>query len=59
MLLAAAGLTVFSAVAGVLIYDWYFDSVLAGLAFSLEPFSNAFHQLNGDGVTPRPSQPAD
>jgi hypothetical protein len=58
ILLAAAGLTLFSSVAGVFIYDWYFDSVLAGLASSLQPFSSAFHQLNGDPVRPAPSQPA-
>jgi hypothetical protein len=58
ILLAAAGLTLFSSVAGVLIYNWYFDSVLAGLASSLQPFSSAFHQLNGDRVSPAPSQPA-
>jgi hypothetical protein len=58
ILLAAAGLTFFSSVAGVLVYDWYFDSVLAGLASSLQPFSSAFHQLNGDRVSPAPSQPA-
>jgi hypothetical protein len=58
ILLAAAGLTLFSSVAGVLFYDWYFDSVLAGLASSLQPFSTAFHQLNGDRVSPAPSQPA-
>jgi hypothetical protein len=58
ILVAAAGLTLFSSVAGLFVYDWYFDSVLAGLASSLQPFSNAFHQLNGDRVRPAPSRPA-
>jgi hypothetical protein len=58
ILVAAAGLTLFSSVAGLFVYDWYFDSVLAGLASSLQPFSSAFHQLNGDRVRPAPSQPA-
>jgi hypothetical protein len=58
ILVAAAGFTLFSSVAGLFVYDWYFDSVLAGLASSLQPFSSAFHQLNGDRVRPTPSQPA-
>jgi hypothetical protein len=58
ILVAAAGLTLFSSIAGVLVYDWYFDSVLAGLATSLQPFSSAFHQLNGDRVRPAPADPA-
>jgi hypothetical protein len=58
ILVAAAGLTLVSSVAGLFVYNWYFDSVLAGLASSLQPFSSAFHQLNGDRVRPAPSQPA-
>jgi hypothetical protein len=58
ILLAAVGLTLFSSVAGVLVYDWYFDSLLAGLGSSLQPFSSAFHQLNGDNVRPAPSPSA-
>ena len=58
ILVAAVGLTLFSSVAGLFVYDWYFDSVLAGLASSLQPFSSAFHQLNGDQVRPVPAQPA-
>ncbi|HEX4202103.1 MAG TPA: hypothetical protein VHY59_11335 [Chthoniobacterales bacterium] len=58
ILVAAVGLTLFSSVAGLFVYDWYFDSVLAGLASSLRPFSSAFHQLNGDQMKPAPSQPA-
>lgn len=58
ILVAAAGLTLVSSVAGLFVYNWYFDSVLAGLASSLQPFSSAFHQLNGDPVRPAPSQPA-
>jgi hypothetical protein len=45
MLLAAAGVTFASSVAGVLFYHWYFDSVLVGLSSSLQPLSDAFHQL--------------
>lgn len=51
ILLAAAGLTFASAVAGVLVYNWYFDSVLAGLSSSLQPLSDAFHQLGASHIT--------
>jgi hypothetical protein len=45
IVLAAAGITFASSVAGVLVYNWYFDSVLVGLSSSLHPLSDAFHQL--------------
>jgi hypothetical protein len=51
ILLAAAGITVASAVAGVLFYNWYFDSVLVGLSSSLQPLSDAFHQLGASHLT--------
>jgi hypothetical protein len=47
ILLAAVGIALGSSVAGVLVYDWYFDSVLVGLSSSLQPFSDAFHELGG------------
>ena len=51
ILVAAAGITFASAVAGVLVYNWYFDSVLVGLSSSLQPLSDAFHQLGADHLT--------
>jgi hypothetical protein len=51
ILLAAAGITFASAVAGVLFYHWYFDSVLVGLSSSLQPLSDAFHQLGASHLT--------
>ena len=50
ILLAVAGITLFGSVAGVVVYDWYFDSVLVGLSSSLQPISDAFHQLGGSHV---------
>ena len=47
MMLAAAGIAFASSVAGILVYDWYFDSVVVGLSSSLQPISDAFHQLGG------------
>jgi hypothetical protein len=51
ILVAAAGITFTSAVAGVLVYNWYFDSVLLGLSSSLQPLSDAFHQLGAGHLT--------
>ena len=51
ILLAAASITFASAVAGVLVYNWYFDSVLVGLSSSLQPLSDAFHQLGASHLT--------
>jgi hypothetical protein len=51
ILLAAAGMTFASSVAGVLVYNWYFDSVLVGLSSSLQPLSDAFHQLGASHIT--------
>ena len=51
ILVAAAGITFASAVAGVLVYNWYFDSVLVGLSSSLQPLSDAFHQLGAGHLT--------
>ena len=45
VVLIAAGIALGSSVAGVLIYDWYFDTVVAGLSSSLQPISDAFHNL--------------
>ena len=45
VLLAATGITLASSVAGVLVCDWYFESALVGLSSSLQPLSDAFHQL--------------
>jgi hypothetical protein len=51
ILVAAAGITFASAVAGVLVYNWYFDSMLVGLSSSLQPLSDAFHQLGASHLT--------
>jgi hypothetical protein len=51
ILVAVAGITFASAVAGVLVYNWYFDSVLVGLSSSLQPLSDAFHQLGASHLT--------
>jgi len=56
--LAAAGITLFSSVAGVVVYDWYFDSVLVGLSSSLQPISDAFHQLGGSHLRQASPPPA-
>jgi hypothetical protein len=58
ILLAAAAIALASSVAGVLVYDWYFDSVVAGLSSSLQPISDAFHQLGGSHVRQASSPPA-
>jgi hypothetical protein len=43
--LFAAGIAFGGSVSGVLIYDWYFDTVVVGLSSSLQPISDAFHNL--------------
>jgi hypothetical protein len=58
VILAAAGITFASSVAGVLVYDWYFESVVAGLSSSLRPVSDAFHQLGGSHVRQASPPPA-
>ncbi|MBV9875751.1 MAG: hypothetical protein JO025_13550 [Verrucomicrobia bacterium] len=45
IVLIAAAIALGSSVAGVLIYDWYFDTVVAGLSSPLQPISDAFHNL--------------
>ena len=45
IVLVAAGITLGSSMAGVLVYDWYFDNVIVGLSSSLQPISDAFHNL--------------
>lgn len=47
IVLIAAGIALGSSVAGVLVYDWYFDTVVVGLSSSLQPISDAFHNLGG------------
>jgi hypothetical protein len=56
--LAAAGITLVSSVAGVLAYDWYYDTVLVGLSSSLQPIASAFHQLGGGHLRQASPQPA-
>lgn len=51
ILLAATGITFASSVAGVVVYNWYFDSVLVGLSSSLQPLSDAFHQLGASHLS--------
>jgi hypothetical protein len=57
ILLAAAGVTFASSLAGILVYYWYFDSVLVGLSSSLQPLSDAFHQLGVSHLTHAPPAP--
>ncbi|HTD14506.1 MAG TPA: hypothetical protein VK673_04970 [Chthoniobacterales bacterium] len=45
IMLVAAGIALGSSVAGVLVYDWYFDTVVVSLSSSLQPISDAFHDL--------------
>jgi hypothetical protein len=45
IVLVAAGIALSSSVAGVLVYNWYFDTVIVGLSSSLQPISDAFHNL--------------
>jgi hypothetical protein len=54
--MAAAGITLVSSVAGVLAYNWYFDTTLVALSSSLQPISSAFHQLGGSHLR-QPSSP--
>ena len=56
IVLAAVGIASGSSVAGVLVYDWYFDSAIVGLSSSLQPFSDAFHELGGSHLRQAPSQ---
>jgi hypothetical protein len=58
ILLAAGGITLLSSVAGVVVYDWYFDSVIVGLSSSLQPISDAFHQLGGSHLRQASPPPA-
>ncbi|MBV8102058.1 MAG: hypothetical protein JOZ31_23170 [Verrucomicrobia bacterium] len=57
IVLIAATIALGSSVAGVLVYNWYFDSVIVGLSSSLQPISDAFHNLGASHVrqpSPRP-----
>ncbi|HEX6563581.1 MAG TPA: hypothetical protein VF020_04810, partial [Chthoniobacterales bacterium] len=45
IVLIAAGMALGSSVVGIVVYDWYFDTVIVGLSSSLQPFSDAFHDL--------------
>lgn len=56
VIMAAAGITLVSSVAGVLAYNWYFDTTLVALSSSLQPISSAFHQLGGSHLR-QPSSP--
>lgn len=56
VIVAAAGITLVSSVAGVLAYNWYFDTTLVALSSSLQPISSAFHQLGGSHLR-QPSSP--
>jgi hypothetical protein len=56
-LLAGAGLMLGSSIAGVLVFDWYFDSVVGELAHSLRPISDAFHEMSGDRLRLELSRP--
>jgi hypothetical protein len=58
IILAVAGITLLGSVAGVVVYDWYFDSVLVSLSSSLQPISDAFHQLGGSHVRQASPPPA-
>jgi hypothetical protein len=58
VMLAAASLTAVSSIAGVLVYDWYFNSVVDGLGYTLRPLADGFHQITGDRLRPTPVQPA-
>ena len=51
IILVAAGIALGSSVAGALVYEWYFDAVIVGLSSSLQPFSDAFHQLGASHIT--------
>jgi len=57
IILVAAGIALGSSVAGVLVYDWYSDAVIVGLSSSLQPISDAFHDL-GAGHLKQPSPPS-
>ena len=54
IVLIAAGMALGSSVAGVVVYDWCFDTVIVGLSSSLQPISDAFHDL-GAGHLRQPS----
>jgi hypothetical protein len=56
IILVAAGIAVGSSVAGVLVYDWYVDAVIVGLSSSLQPLSDAFHDLGASHLK-QPSPP--
>lgn len=56
VIVAAAGITLVSSMAGVLAYNWYFDTTLVALSSSLQPISSAFHQLGGSHLR-QPSSP--
>ena len=58
IILVAAGISVGASVAGVLVYDWYFDTVIAGLSSSLQPISDAFHELGASHVRQTSPPPA-
>jgi hypothetical protein len=58
IILAATGITLVSSVAGVVVYDWFVDSVLVGLSSSLQPISDAFHQLGGSHLRQASPPPA-
>jgi hypothetical protein len=58
LILAAAGITLVSSVAGVLAYDWYYDTVLVGLSSSLQPIGSAFHQLGAGHLRQASPPPA-
>ena len=58
VMLAGAGLILGSSIAGVLVFDWYFDCAVGGLAHSLRPISKAFHEMSGERLRLELSRPA-
>ena len=58
LIIAAVGITLVGSVAGVLAYDWYYDTVLVGLSSSLQPIASAFHQLGGGHLREASPSPA-
>ncbi|MGA8477593.1 MAG: hypothetical protein WB696_06510 [Chthoniobacterales bacterium] len=46
--MAAAAMLVVGSVGVVVVFDWYFFSVVDGLSITLEPIVSAFHQAHVD-----------
>ena len=59
VIFAAAVITLVSSVAGIVAYNWLYQSTLLTLSSSLQPISSAFHQLGAGHLKQASPSPGD